>query len=122
MRIAIATDKNFVSSCYGGCPECTIMELDGGKMQRTFVVPKPGWRHRSWVDLLQRNQVTCLILGTIGNNARAIIKWGGMQVISGVDGQCDDVVRRFVEGTLRSDDGSKSPSQTRRKTKVATKK
>ncbi len=122
MRIAIATDENFVSSCFGGCPECTIVELDGGKIQRTFVVPNPGWKHRYWVDLLQKNKVTHLIVGNIGDNAKAIIKWGGIQVISGVEGQFDDVVRRYLEGALRSDGGSKIPSQKGRKAKVATKK
>ena len=122
MRIAIATDKDFVSSCFGDCPECTIVELDGGKIQRTFLVPNAGWRHRYWVDLLQRNSVTCLIVGNIGDNAKAIIKGGGIQLISGVEGQFDDVIRRYLEGTLQSDDGSKSPSQTGKKIKVATKK
>jgi predicted Fe-Mo cluster-binding NifX family protein len=108
MRIAIATDQDFVSSCFGCCPDCTIVELDGGKIQRTFVVPNPGWKHRYWADLLQRNSVTCLIVGKIGDNAKAIIKWGGIQIISGVEGQFDDVVRRYLEGTLCSDDRSQA--------------
>lgn len=110
MRIAIATDQDFVSSCFGCCPDCTIVELDGGKIQRTFVVPNPGWKHRYWTDLLQRNSVTCLIVGNIGDNARAIITWGGIQVISGVEGQFDDIVRRYLEGTLGSGDGSRADS------------
>jgi predicted Fe-Mo cluster-binding NifX family protein len=115
MRIAIATDQDFVSSCFGCCPDCTIVELDGGKIQRTFVVPNPGWKHRYWADLLQRNSVTSLIVGNIGDNARAIIKWGGIQVISGVEGQFDDVIRRYLEGTLGSGDGSQTESLSQRR-------
>ena len=108
MRIAIATDQDFVSACFGCCPDCTIVELDGARVQRTFVVPNAGWKHRYWVDLLQRNSVTCLIVGNIGENARAVIKWGGIQVISGVEGRFDDIVRRFLEGTLGLDEHARA--------------
>lgn len=101
MRIAIATDQDFVSSCFGCCPDCTIVEVEGGKVLRTFVVPNSGWRHKYWADLLQKNSVESLIVGNIGANAKAVIRWAGIQVISGVSGQFDDVIRRYLEGSLQ---------------------
>ncbi len=100
MRIAIATDQDFVSSCFGCSPDCTIVELDGARILRTFVVPNAGWKHRYWLELLQKNSVTHLIVGNIGENARAVIRWGGIEIISGAEGRFDDIVRRFLAGTL----------------------
>jgi predicted Fe-Mo cluster-binding NifX family protein len=100
MRIAITTDQDFVSSCFGCGPACTIYDIKDGKIQSTFVVPNPSWNHREWADFLQRNSVTCLIVGNIGANAQATLKWRGIQVISGVDGSTDDVIDRYLKGTL----------------------
>lgn len=102
MRIAIATDQDFVSSCFGCCPACTIVDIEEGKIRTTFVVPNPGWQHRYWADLLERNSVACLIVGKIGGNALAVIKWRGIQVISGVEGRIDDVVEKYIRGALHA--------------------
>ncbi|MGA2532522.1 MAG: NifB/NifX family molybdenum-iron cluster-binding protein [Candidatus Aminicenantales bacterium] len=111
MRIAIATDQDFVSSCFGCCPDCTIVEIEGGRVLRTFVVPNPGWRHKYWADFLQKNSVESLIVGNIGANAKAVIRWAGIQVLSGVTGQFDDVIRRYLEGSLQPGTGDCSAAR-----------
>ncbi len=103
MRIAIATDQDFVSWCFGCCPACTIVDVEEGKIRSTFVIPNPGWQHRYWADLLERNSVACLIVGKIGGNALSVIKWRGILVISGVEGRIDHVVERYIKGALHSD-------------------
>ena len=102
MRIAIATDQDFVSSCFGCCPACTIVDIEAGEIRSTFVIPNPGWQHRYWADLLERNSVACLIVGKIGSNALSVIKWRGIRVISGVEGRIDDVVEKYLSGALHS--------------------
>ncbi len=101
MRIAISTDQDFVSSCFGCGPACTVYDIKDGRIQNTFVVPNPSWSHREWADFLQRNSVTCLIVGNIGAKAQSILKWQGIQVISGVEGVTDEVIDRYLKGTLR---------------------
>ncbi len=100
MRIAIATDQDFVSACFGCCSACTIIDIEAGRIQGTLVVPNPGWQHSYWADLLQRNSVTALVVGHIGENATAVLKWRGVQVISGVEGQIDEVINRYLAGVL----------------------
>ncbi len=104
MRIAIATDQGFVSSCFGCTPECTIVEAEDGRIRRTFVVPNPGWSHRSWADFLERNAVVCLVVGNIGANARAVLGWREIPVLSGVQGSLESVVARYCDGTLTGAD------------------
>lgn len=105
MRIAITTDQDFVSSCFGCTPDCTILEIEGGKIRRTFIVPNPGWSHRTWADFLERNAVTCLIVGNIGANAKAAMKWRGIPVVSGIQGSIDAVVEKYINGAISPDAG-----------------
>lgn len=100
MRIAIATEQDFVSPCFGCSSACMIVEIEEGEICRTFIIPNPGWSHKYWADLLERNSVTCLIAGNIGANATGVLKWHGIQVISGVKGQIDDVVEKYLSGVL----------------------
>ena len=100
MRIAVTTDQDFVSSCFGCTPSCTVLEIEAGRVGRTFIVPNPGWSHRDWADFLERNAIACLIVGNIGGNARAVLKWRGIRVLSGVQGNLDEVVERYIQGSL----------------------
>ena len=118
MRIAITTEQDSVSSCFGCSPACTIYEIEEGKIRTTFVVPSPSWNHREWADFLQRNAVACLVVGNIGANAQATLKWRGIKVISGVEGSTDDIIDRYLKGTLRpgknecADKKQRQPSST----------
>jgi predicted Fe-Mo cluster-binding NifX family protein len=102
MRIAIAADQDFVASCFGCCPACMIVDLEGAEICRTVVIPNAGWSHKYWADLLERNSVACLITGQIGTNALGVIRWRGVEVISGVKGPIDDVVKKYVSGAIHS--------------------
>jgi predicted Fe-Mo cluster-binding NifX family protein len=102
MRIAITTEQDFVSSCFGCCQDCTVLEIEEGRILRTFMVPNTGWTHRTWADFLERNAVACLIVGNIGPNARAVLKWRGITVISGAQGSIDAVVEKYLSGALAS--------------------
>jgi predicted Fe-Mo cluster-binding NifX family protein len=106
MRIAITTDQDFVSSCFGCTPSCTVMDLEAGRIGRTFVVPNPGWSHREWADFLERNAVAYLIVGNMGDNARAVLLWRGVRILSGVQGSLDEVVERFLDGRLAAAEGT----------------
>jgi predicted Fe-Mo cluster-binding NifX family protein len=106
MRIAVATDKDFVSSCFGCTPDCTVIDIEAGHIGRTFIVPNPGWSHRGWADFLERNAIACLIVGNIGTNARAVLKWRGIRILSGVQGSLDDVVEKYLEGAIAASDGA----------------
>ncbi len=110
MRIAVATDQDFVSSCFGCTPYCTVIDFEARRIGRTFVIPNPGWSHRGWADFLERNAVAYLIVGNIGVNARAVLQWRGIRILSGVQGSLDSVIERFLSGALCALDGAGVPS------------
>jgi len=103
MRIAIATDQDFVASGFGCCPACTILNVEDGKIRETFIIPNPGLKHEYWAELYCRNGIKHLIVGKIGAHALSVMNWWGIQVIAGVQGSIDDVVQRFARGEIRSE-------------------
>ena len=103
MRIAIATDQDFVASGFGCCPACTIMDIEEGNIRETFIIPNPGSKHEYWAELFCRNSIKHLIVGKIGLHARSVMNWWGIEVIAGIQGQIDDVVHRFARGELGSE-------------------
>ena len=101
MRIAIATDQDFVASGFGCCPVCTIVNVEDGKILETFIIPNPGTKHEYWAELFCRNAIKHLIVGKIGAHALSVMDWWGIEVMAGVQGRIDEVVRRFAQGELR---------------------
>jgi predicted Fe-Mo cluster-binding NifX family protein len=100
MRIAIATEEDFVASGFGCSPAFTIVSVEEGKIRETFVIPNSGMKHEYWAELFFRNGIKHIIVGAMGAHARSIMQWHGIEVMSGVEGNIEDVVRRFSEGKL----------------------
>ena len=103
MRIAIATDQDFVASGFGCCPACTIVNVEDGKIRETFIIPNPGLKHEYWAELFCRNSIKHLIVGKIGAHARSVMSWWGVEVMADVQGPIDDVVHRFARGEFQSE-------------------
>jgi len=108
MRIAIATDQDFVASGFGCCPVCTIVDAEDGNIRETFIIPNPGLKHEYWAELFCRNAIKHLIVGKIGAHALSVMHWRGIEVMAGVQGSIDDVVHRFARGELRSESNTGS--------------
>ncbi|MCX6543363.1 MAG: hypothetical protein NTV05_02995 [Acidobacteria bacterium] len=100
MKIAIATDHDFVASGFGCCPFCSIVEVEDGRIRETLLIPNPGASHTFWADLFVRNSIKYVIAGSMGPTARSVMTGKGVQPVLGVTGQVDDVVRRFIAGEL----------------------
>ncbi len=100
MRIAIATEEDFVASGFGCSPACTIVSVDEGKITETMIIPNSGMKHEYWADLFFRNGIRHVIVGSMGAHARSVMQWYGIEVLSGVEGSIEDVTRRFSEGRL----------------------
>jgi len=103
MRIAIATDQDYVSQDFGCAPAFTIVEMEEGRMRGTFIIPNPGCLPAFWADLFFRNSIKHVIAGAMGDNAEAVIRGSGVDVILGVQGSLEDVVKRFLDGSLAAD-------------------
>ena len=102
MKIAVATDQNFVASGFGCAPFCSILDVEDGLVRDSLLIPNPGGSHTFWADLFVRNSIKVVIAGSMGPTARAIMTGRGIQPVLGVRGRVDEVVRRFAAGELQS--------------------
>ena len=100
MKIAIATDQDFVASGFGCCPFCSIVDIEDGRIRESLLIPNPGASHSFWADLFVRNSIKFVIAGSMGPTARSVMIGKGIQPVLGIKGQVDDVVRRFAAGEL----------------------
>ena len=96
MRIAVATDRDFVADHFGCAPACTIFEVEDGVVRELLVLPNPGFPHAFWGELFVRNSVTAVVAGTMGQLNQSILKGWNIQVILGVSGSIDDLLERVV--------------------------
>lgn len=106
MRIAIATDREYVAAQFGCCQMCTIAEVVDGHMLDTFIIPNPGCNHEFWADLFVRNRVTHLVAGSMGTTAEAVLRGRGINVVLGVHGDVVEAVSRLSCGDLTSRPGA----------------
>ncbi len=102
MRIAIATDGEFVSAHFGRCPEFTLVDLENTRIVKREVVDNPGHQPGFIPKFLSEKGVNCIISGGIGNNAQVLFQQSGIEVIAGVSGKIVDVLEQLKNNSLVS--------------------
>jgi len=101
MRIAIATDGDFVFAHFGRCPIYTLVEIEEGKIVNKKVINNPGHQPGFLPQFLKEQGVDCVIAGGMGPRAQELFAQAGIKVILGVTGSVDDVIKQLLNGTLK---------------------
>jgi len=105
MRIAIASEGDFVSAHFGRCPHFLIVDIDeAGNIIKQELVENPGFtNHQPGLvpKFLQSIGVDYIIAGGMGPKAVMMLESMGIQVILGVTGKVKDVLNAFLAGTLK---------------------
>jgi len=101
MRIAIATDGNFVSQHFGRCPYYTIVEIEGNNLFNKKVIDNPGHQPGFLPQFLKEQGMECMIAGGMGTRAQSLFAEAGIQVVVGVTDSIDDVIKQLLNGTLK---------------------
>ena len=101
MRVAISTDGEFVSAHFGRCPSFTIVDIiKDGNVVIKDVIDNPGHQPGFIPQFLHQKGVNCIVAGGMGMRAQGLFDEFGIQVIVGVSGKVDEVVKKLKEGTL----------------------
>lgn len=101
MRIAIATDKGFVSAHFGRCPSYTIVDIEEGKVTKSEEIANPGHSPGFLPGFLADKGVSVVIAGGMGPRAKGHFAENNIQVITGVQGKVEEVIERFVRQEIR---------------------
>lgn len=100
MRIAVATEDGQVSVHFGRCAEFILYDVENGKITRKAVVKNPGHRPGFLPEFLGDQGVNCVIAGGMGSRAHEAFERRGIDVVTGIVGNSDEAVERFLAGCL----------------------
>lgn len=102
MKIAIASDNNMVSGHFGHCEGFIMYEVKGDKINNKDFVENPGHRPGYLPEFLKEQSVNVIIAGGMGETAQKLFKNNNIDVIVGAGGRCDDVVKQYINASLKS--------------------
>lgn len=102
MKIAIASDRGMVTEHFGHCEEFIIFETEKRDILKKEIVKNPGHRPGYLPNFLNDLGIKVIISGGMGGGAIEIFNEKGIQVITGAQGDAQDIIVSYVNGTLAS--------------------
>lgn len=101
--MCIAAERGKVCAHFGHCEEFSLFEVREGDVEFLRNMPNPGHTPGALPPLLKNWGVTHVISGGMGNRAVGLFRSMGIEVITGAQGEVEEVARRFVRGDLVSE-------------------
>ena len=111
MKIAISTDLGRVSEHFGRCPEFTIVEIEGNKIKNKKVIENPGHMTGFLPKFFKEQGVSYVIAGGAGFRAQELFEQFGIKLITGIQGDVNNVIRDFIKGKIKQGKDFCSPGK-----------
>lgn len=102
MKIAIASEGKYVSGHFGHCEGFTVYEVEENKVVKKDFKQNPGHRPGFLPNFLKELGVNVVISGGMGETAQRLFAQNNIEVVVGAQGDCDDVIQRYLKGELES--------------------
>lgn len=113
MRIAIATDGEYVSPHFGRCPSYTLIDVENKKTINRLEVSNPGHSPGAIPRFLHEKGVKKIICGGVGVRAQGFFAELGIETVVGVEGRIEDVIHRLEQETLQGGESLCAPGAGR---------
>lgn len=113
MRIAISTDRRYVSPHFGRCPSFTLIDIKDGKTVKRMEVENPGHSPGYIPQFLHEKGVKLIVCGGMGARAQGFFEELGIETIMGVDGSIDEVIEKLEKGMLEGGESLCTPGAGR---------
>lgn len=101
-KIAVASEKEYVSGHFGHCEGFTVYELEGDKVAKKDFIQNPGHRPGFLPVFLKGLDVDVVISGGMGETAQQLFAQNNINVIVGAQGYCDDIIQQYLKNELKS--------------------
>ena len=101
MKIAISTDSGRVSAHFSRCPQFTIGEIEDDQIKSKDVIDNPGHRTGFLPKFFNEKGIDCVIAGGAGRRAQSFFNQFGIDLIVGISGDIDSVIKEFIQGDLK---------------------
>lgn len=102
MLICIAAEQGRVSPHFGHCTDFVLYEIKEGEASHLRAEPNPGHSPGTLPPLLKEWGVTHVIAGGMGPRAVDIFTSFGIDVVTGAEGELEEIARLFVSGELET--------------------
>lgn len=102
MKIAVACEGNLVSGHFGHCEGFKIYEIEEGKIIKSEFTQNPGHQPGFLPKFLNGLNVNGIISGGMGQRAQQLFGENNIEVIVGAQGDCDEVMEKFIKAELKS--------------------
>ena len=103
MKIAVTYDNGNIFQHFGKTENFKVYEVEDNKVVSSEVIGSNGTGHGALAGLLSEQGVDVLICGGIGGGAQAALAEANIRLIGGVQGNADEAVQAFLNGTLAFD-------------------
>lgn len=100
MKLAIPIWNNRVSPVFDTAKQILVLEVENGQagMRQTLNMDRiPGFQRGEW---LVRAGVTTVVCGAVSSSQEAVLHAAGMDVISWIGGDVEDVIFAYCAGRL----------------------
>lgn len=104
MKVAISTDKGYVSAHFGRCQSYTIIEIKEGQVLSREEITNPGHQPGFLPGYLSEKGVNCIIAGGMGLRAQDLFAQRNIETIIGVQGAVDEIIEKFMKQELEAGD------------------
>lgn len=102
MRIAVPYENGSIFQHFGRTESFKLYDVVDGSITSCELLKTPGQGHAVLADFLSEFAVNVVICGGIGNGAQSALAEEGIEIVSGIEGKCDDAVAAYIRGKLES--------------------
>lgn len=104
MKIAVTYENGNVFQHFGKTESFKVYEIEDGSIIKAEVIGTAGAGHEALAGFLKGKGVDTVICGGLGAGAKAALAEAGIEVVSGAEGNTDDVVEEYLAGNVESKD------------------
>jgi len=109
MKIAISTDSGNVCAHFGRAPEFTFVTIEDNQVLKKEVLQNPGHSVGSIPQFVNQQGAKYMIAGGMGRRAEDFFNQYGIEVIVGISGKIEDVIKKILDGTLEGGESLCAP-------------
>ena len=109
MKIAISTDSGNVCAHFGRAPEFTFVTIEDNQVLKKEVLQNPGHSVGSIPQFVNQQGANYMIAGGMGRRAEDFFNQFGIEVIVGISGKIEDVIKKILDGTLEGGESLCAP-------------
>jgi predicted Fe-Mo cluster-binding NifX family protein len=109
MKIAISSDSENVSAHFGRAPNFTLITIEDNKLIEKKILQNPGHTVGSIPQFINDQGAKCMITGGMGRRAQDFFSQYGIEIIMGITGKVDDIIKKILDGTLEGGESLCSP-------------